>query len=211
MMSTVQRRSSLLLWAALVLFVLAVVAVALPALNYARAEAKSGLTLRDGSEQVTLPPDQQYGIYVDDTDNSGYSEECTITEAGGRDVKLRGPGWTVSEFNTETLDYVFNTGTGKLDIDCSISAERFSTRPVPNLKRLVLGIGAAVALGCAGAISLVTRGRSRSKQTVPTAGAAGDAHPSAFGPPSGWYADPQSPDRLRYWDGGAWTEHLHSQ
>ena len=25
--------------------------------------------------------------------------------------------------------------------------------------------------------------------------------------PAGWYPDPQSPDSLRYWDGGHWTNH----
>ena len=26
------------------------------------------------------------------------------------------------------------------------------------------------------------------------------------GPPAGWYPDPQGQARLRYWDGGAWTD-----
>lgn len=29
-------------------------------------------------------------------------------------------------------------------------------------------------------------------------------------PPAGWFPDPQLPGRLRYWDGGRWTEHVHS-
>ena len=28
-------------------------------------------------------------------------------------------------------------------------------------------------------------------------------------PPAGWYADPERPDTLRYWDGSQWTEHTH--
>ncbi|HEX8073426.1 MAG TPA: DUF2510 domain-containing protein, partial [Thermoleophilaceae bacterium] len=32
------------------------------------------------------------------------------------------------------------------------------------------------------------------------------AAPEAGGPPAGWYPDPQGQARLRYWDGGAWTE-----
>jgi hypothetical protein len=26
--------------------------------------------------------------------------------------------------------------------------------------------------------------------------------------PAGWYADPAGRIELRYWDGGAWTEHV---
>ena len=26
--------------------------------------------------------------------------------------------------------------------------------------------------------------------------------------PAGWYADPAGRFELRYWDGGAWTEHV---
>ena len=31
---------------------------------------------------------------------------------------------------------------------------------------------------------------------------------SGTGAPAGWYADPQLPERLRYFDGAAWTEHV---
>ena len=30
--------------------------------------------------------------------------------------------------------------------------------------------------------------------------------PPIIEPPPGWYRDPQSPERLRYWDGGMWTQ-----
>lgn len=32
--------------------------------------------------------------------------------------------------------------------------------------------------------------------------------PANQGPPAGWYADPAARFELRYWDGGAWTEHV---
>lgn len=30
-------------------------------------------------------------------------------------------------------------------------------------------------------------------------------------PPANWYPDPQRSSSLRYWDGHAWTDHLHAQ
>lgn len=38
--------------------------------------------------------------------------------------------------------------------------------------------------------------------------AAAAAAPAAPAVPSGWYADPSGRFELRYWDGGAWTEHV---
>ena len=39
---------------------------------------------------------------------------------------------------------------------------------------------------------------------------AGETPPAAPGPaaPAGWYADPADRDKLRYWDGAAWTSHV---
>ena len=31
---------------------------------------------------------------------------------------------------------------------------------------------------------------------------------AAWAPPAGWYPDPASPDRLRYWTGSRWTDAL---
>jgi hypothetical protein len=201
-----QRRSAAPLWGGALLICLAIVSVALPGVNYARAASKDGVTLAGGAQQLTLPAGQQYGIYVDDTDNSGYSEQCTITDADGQQVPQRDPWWAMSSSQTETLDIVFNTGSGKLTIDCSISAERIVVKPVPNLKAVVIGIALAFALGCGAVATFVVRSRRRSAQPFDLQT---QSHPLVLPPPA-WYPDPHSPDRLRYWDGNAWTEHLHS-
>lgn len=39
-----------------------------------------------------------------------------------------------------------------------------------------------------------------------SAGAAGASGGEGGGPPAGWYPDPQGQARLRYWDGGTWTD-----
>jgi hypothetical protein len=204
-----QRRCTVLLWAGVLFFCLALASVALPGLGYARAAGKGGVTLEGSAKLLTLPAGQQYGIYVDDTDNGGYSEQCSITDADGHQVQQRDPWWTASSSDTETLDIVFNTGSGKLTIDCSISAERVTVRPVPNLKGLLIGIALAGAFGCAGVATLVVRTRLRSAHSLDEPTPAYGPHPLVLPPPA-WYPDPRSPDRLRYWDGSTWTEHVHS-
>ncbi|MEI7548584.1 MAG: DUF2510 domain-containing protein, partial [Actinomycetota bacterium] len=44
-----------------------------------------------------------------------------------------------------------------------------------------------------------------SYQPAPAAAPAPVASPAV---PAGWYADPAGRFELRYWDGGAWTEHV---
>lgn len=204
-----QRRSTLLLLGSVVSGCLALVAIGLPALACARAAANRGITLHDGPQPVALPAGQLYGIYVNDSDNSGYSEQCSINDAQGQPVRVHDPGWSVSSSATQTLDMVFNTGSGRLTIDCSISAERFGVRPVPNLRALVIGIILAGALGCAGVASLVLRARLRPARTSDAELAAGSWPQASSQPPPGWYPDPQLPGRSRYWGGSAWTEHVH--
>lgn len=86
-MQRCQRRSTMLLWGGALLFCLAFVSVALPGTGYAMTAGKAGFTLERAPQQVTLPAGQQYGIYVDDTDNSGYSEQCSINDADGQQIR----------------------------------------------------------------------------------------------------------------------------
>jgi hypothetical protein len=137
------------------LCVLAVLVMAVPGVGYARAAGGQSVHLDDGPQHVVLPADQTYGIYVDDADNSGYSERCSAVDARGQHVQMADPWWSVSDSNTEMLDIVFNTGSGNLTIDCSIPGEHVTVRPVPNLRALVLGVAGGGILGLAGAFMLL--------------------------------------------------------
>lgn len=150
-----RRRPALFAWVGVSLWVLAALAIAIPGVGYVQASGKQGFHLEDGPQHVVLPADQTYGIYVDDADNSGYSEQCSAVDARGQLVQMADPWWTVSGSETETLDIVFNTGSGDLTIDCSIPGEQVAVRPVPNLRAVVLGIALGGVLGVGGAILLV--------------------------------------------------------
>lgn len=189
------------LWLGSALLLFAAVSVGLPGLRYAIAAHNQGVALRTGPEEVVLPAHQTYGVYVDDTDNSGYSEYCVITDVSGQQISQRDPSFSVSSSDTEVLDIVFNTGTGRLTIDCDISAERVTVKPVPNLKALLAGVLLAGLLGCAGGASLLAGRRGRG---------AGPTMQIAFpSPPPGWYPETGT-STLRWWDGAAWSDHRQS-
>jgi hypothetical protein len=105
------------------------------------------LRVDESAQRVALPADQTYGIYIDDADNSGYSQSCAVRDPDGREVPLRDPGWTVSSSDTETLDLVFDTGAGDLTISCAVPGEQVTAKPVANVLAMALGIPVAGILG----------------------------------------------------------------
>ena len=120
--------------------VLAIVAGAIPFAWFARAITSDEVALPAGQHELTLPAHRTYGVYVDDADNSGYSERCSATDASGRRVRMKDPSWNIGWFSdTENLDFVFDTGSGDLRIECSVPGERVTLRQVPNDTALVLG------------------------------------------------------------------------
>ncbi len=137
----------------LALCALAVVCVIVPGIGFIGAVTAKAVVLADGPHPVTLPAHKTYGIYFDDTDNSGYTEQCMVTD-DGRPVKLSDAGWSISSSATETLDLEFDTGSGHLVIACTTSAERMVTRPVPNFMSMVIGLGLGFLLGVAGFVVL---------------------------------------------------------
>jgi hypothetical protein len=123
----------------------AIVAVSL----FVRSLEGDSVRVDENARQVALSADRTYGIYVDDADNSGYTQSCSVHDSRGRAVPLRDPGWSASTSDTETLALVFDTGTGDLTISCTIPGEQVTAKPVPNVLALVLGIVVAGILGVA--------------------------------------------------------------
>ena len=155
-------------WVGLLLCVIAVVAVALPGVGYARTSSDDGVLLDTSSQRVHLPAHEKYGIYIDDADNSGYSDSCSAVDRDGRPIRIKDASWSMSSSDTETLDYVFDTGSGELTIDCLVAGERVTTRPVPNFGALALGVAIAAVVGLAGAAMLIIWLVSRSQRQAPT-------------------------------------------
>ena len=176
MLDSRPRRSRLFGWAAALLGAAAIGTAIVAVSLFARSLEGDSFRLDESPRQVVLPSHRTYGIYVDDADNSGYSESCSVRDAEGKEVPLRGPGWTASTSDTETLDFVFDTGTGELTISCSVPGEQVTAKPVPNVLALVLGSMLAVILGVATIGFLVLwllarSSRARSSRTATSASA----------------------------------------
>lgn len=143
---------------------LAVLVMAAVIVSNHRATSGPSVHLANGPQQVVLPPDKTYGIYVEDANNSGYTESCTATDAQHQAaVRMGGPSWSISSSGTETLDMVYNTGSGDLTINCSVPGETVTTRPVPNYQGLLLGGLAAGILAVLGII-LIGEGFTRTRR-----------------------------------------------
>jgi hypothetical protein len=142
----------------LLLCAVAVTAVAVPGVGYVRALADEGVRLDGTPQHVRLDPHRTYGIYVDDANNSGYTQSCSAVDADGREVQMKNAPGGISFSDTETLDLVFRTNSSELTIDCSVPGERATARPVPNDRAMVLGLLLAGVLGFAGAAILRLRG-----------------------------------------------------
>lgn len=146
-----RRRTPGLGWAGLILCLMAFTAVAVPGVGYLRAQSDSGVRIGASPRHLDVPAHHTYGVYVDDADNSGYSESCTaLDEGNGRPISMRGPSWSMSSSDTETLDLVFDSGTGKVSISCSVPGERVTVREVPHYAAMLLGLVLSIVLGILG-------------------------------------------------------------
>lgn len=139
------------------LCLVAVVAVAAPAVSYIRASSEKSVTLDQRDQDVSLPPNKPYGIYIDDADNSGFTYRCSVKDAAGRDVPVSNyPPGRITSSDTEMLDTTFNSGSGELTINCLVRGERVSVRPAPAQRPLVFGVIAGGIAGTLGAGLLIS-------------------------------------------------------
>ena len=140
-------RSRVIGFAALVCLLLALVAVVVPVVGLVRAGSGPHVRLVQGRNSLTLPSGSRYGLFFNDTDNSGYSESCDVTDHG-KHVPLSGPGFVITSSDTDNLDFVFHTGSGNLVIDCDTGGvEEVTTRPAPSYTAILVGGAAAALLG----------------------------------------------------------------
>jgi hypothetical protein len=152
-----ERRFWPLGWLGVLLCGVAVLVLAIMLVGNHRATSGPSVRLADGPHHVVLPADKTYGIYINDANNSGYTESCTAVDAQGSNIAMRDPSWSISGSDTETLDIVYNTASGNLTINCSVPGEIITTRPVPNYCALLIGALAAGAMAVVGIILIVTR------------------------------------------------------
>lgn len=150
------RHGNVLGWAGLVLCVAAIAALAFTGVGFFRAATADGVRLDDGPQEVVLPAHRTYGVFVDDADNSGYSESCSAVDRDdGHEIPMRDPSWSISSSDTEVLDFVFDTGSGRLSLSCSVPGERVTVRPVPRYAALLIGGAAGVVSGVIGVCLLI--------------------------------------------------------
>jgi hypothetical protein len=160
-------------WAGLLLCVVAIVTVSVPGAIFARAEGRDGILLDGTTQHINLPPHRTYGIFVDDANNSGYSEDCSGSYDAGGTINLRDPSWSISSSDTEVLDFVFDTGSGAITIYCSVPGERVTVKPVPNSKAFFIGMVVAGIAGSVGVALLIVWlvGRIQRRRSKVTAAA----------------------------------------
>ena len=129
---------------------LAAAALTFAVVNIAGPQNDPKVRVNSIPEKVLLPAHETYGFFINDADNSGYSESCDVLDRG-RHVPLRDPSWSVSSSEFETLDFVFNTGSGHLTLSCDVPGETVLAKAVPNYVGIAVGLLAGGVLACLGA------------------------------------------------------------
>jgi hypothetical protein len=147
-------RHSWLAWLGCVVCVLGIAGLTLAVVSIARPHNAPKVQVDGQPRSVVLPAHRTYGFFINDADNSGYTESCVVTDRG-RHVELKDPGWSMSSSETETLDLVFDTGSGHVTLSCEVPGETVLAKAVPNYLAIVAGLVVGGALTCLGAGLLV--------------------------------------------------------
>lgn len=142
-------------WAGLMLCLVAAVAIALPTIDRARVDSTS-IDLDGSRQELSLTPDTTYGIYIDDADNSGYPFSCSAEAPTGQPIGLSDPPFTITSSDTEMLDYVFDSGSGRVTMRCSAGDEKVSAREFRPAGPLAIGVLVAGVTGTLGGALLIS-------------------------------------------------------
>lgn len=102
------------------------------------------IQLTKQNQRIVVPADETYGIWADDSNNTGWSmsRECAIVDDRGRTIQLDLFEETAGEIEVGSSPYAefvytFNTGSGELAVrNCMGSGAEFSVRPVGETERV---------------------------------------------------------------------------
>lgn len=143
--------STVLGWTGALLLVLAAVAFVGSFALLVPSSGSDGRHVGDRAVLVHATGNRNWGIYVSDPDNSGYSEACKVVDPHGHKIPTRDPGWRISSSDTATLDLVFTTpAEGRFTVSCDVEGAAARVAPVESLRPFVIGFAAAVVLGLCG-------------------------------------------------------------